>query len=1007
MDFRLLGPVEVELAGTRVPVARRQERCVLAILLLEAGRPVTAERLAELTWAGDPPPAARDVVATYTSRLRSALNSAGGEEAGVRLYRRDQGYVIDVDPERVDAHRFAQLLERAQATPSPACRAELLREGLALWRGSALADIGPEVVRERLGARLEELRRVALDLRIAADLAAGRHAELVGELTELAARSPLDERLAAHLMLALYRTGRQHEALQAYRTVYQRLRDELGLDPGAELQRLHAAILRGDESLDAVEEPAPVVAEEAPPRPAPRTLPRDISDFTGRDEIIAELRRAVPDGDPRAGTAPVIVAIDGMAGVGKTTLALHLAHQLAERCPDAQLYLDLHGHSARAPLEPARAVDTLLRQVGVPGDRIPEALEERVALWRSELSGRRTLLVLDNAAGSEQVIPLLPGQPGCLTLITSRRRLFGLDGVRPVSLDVLTADESVGLLARVVGERVGEDPAAAHEVAALCGNLALALRLAAARLVHRPSWQVSDLAELLRQSSPVRYDFAAEGRTVASAFALSYQHLSSPAQRMFRLVGLQPGPDVDLRAAASLAELPKPVARSLLDELVDSHLLQEVTPGRYRLHDLLREYARDLAASSDPDAERDAALRRLVAYFLHAAQRAVVYFETTPPRLHPDSGPPPPSVPAFTDPAQAQDWLEAEYGNLLSLARYAARRRWHRDTCQLTRVIWCYQYRRGYNDDCLELHDLAMAGAYSLRDDHAIAQVYNYRASVHWRLGRLTAALDDLSDAVAYSRACGDRRSEAVALQNSCRVLKRLGRYAASSTAAQHAAEAFQDLGDRLNTSMSLTEAAEIDILMHRYSTAVATWRSHLRLARESGNLIQRSMALLNLGAVELRRGRPAVAARMLRRGLSLGYLPSPPMIAEAMNNLGSACRELGDLDAALRHHSEALVTMRDFGDRAGESEVRIAYATTLRAAGDDAAALAQYRQALALAEQVRARYEQANALRGLAGTLARTDERAAGEYRRRARDLFVELGLPEKDEFPLPALTP
>jgi DNA-binding SARP family transcriptional activator/tetratricopeptide (TPR) repeat protein len=1019
VDFRLLGPVEVELAGRRVPVTRRQERCVLAILLLEAGRPVAADRLAELTWAGDPPPAARDVVATYTSRLRSTLKNAGGAESGVRLRRRDQGYVIDVDPQSVDVHRFERLLDRAQAIEVPRQRAGVLREALALWRGPALADIGPDVVRERLGARLEERRRIALDLRISADLADGRHADLIGELSELSARSPLDERLAGHLMLALYRADRQCDALQVYRTVYQRLRD-LGLEPGGDLRRLHGAILRGDDALHppggtgaagttaaGAVDAAGAAGRGGRARPAPSTLPRDIPDFTGRAEIIASLLRLAPEGRPRRDTAPVIVALDGMAGVGKTTLALHLAHRLAGRYPDARLYLDLHGHSARLPLDPARAVDALLRQVGVAGDRIPEPLEERVALWRSEMSGRRALLVLDNAASSDQVGPLLPGEPGCLTLITSRRRLVGLDGVHATSLDVLTPDESVGLLARVVGNRVTVDPGAAREVATLCGNLALALRLAAARLVHRPRWQVSDLAALLRQSSPLRIDFATGGRTVASAFALSYEHLSSPAQRVFGLLGLHSGPDLGLRAAASLADLPVPVARTLLDELVDSHLLQELTAGRYRMHDLIREYASDLAGSTLPAADRDAAMCRLVAFYLHTSFRAIAFFESTAPRLHPETAPAPVATPTFAAPDRAQEWLEAEYGNLLSLVRFAARRGWHRATCQLTRAAWRHQYRRGYNDDCLETHDLAMVAAHGLGDDRAIAQVYNYRASAYWRVGRLTAALEDLSEAAAHSRAGGDRSSEAIALQNSCRVLKRLGRFAASEAAARGAAEVFRQLGDRLNTSISLTEAAEIDILMRRYRQGVQAWRAHLRLARATGNTMHRSMALMNLGGIELRRGRPRTAARMITRALSLRSQPSPPMVAEAMNNLGSAHRELGEIERATGLHREAVDIMRDFGDKAGESEVLIAYAATLRAAGDEAAAADRYLHALELAEQVSARYEEACALRGLAALLAGTDPVTARRYRRRARDLFAELGLPDGAELADPEPSP
>ena len=469
MRFRLLGPLSV--SGNVLAASR--ERTALAVMLLEPNRVVPVERLIDAVWGDRPPATARAQIHTCISRLRRELGAAASA-----LSTDPAGYRIVVSPDDLDTLVFAAHVAAARSATAAGQLTQArqdLRAALELWRGPALAGIvGP--VAESAAARLEEQRFAAWEDRVDIELRLGLERELVGDLTDLVQRYPLRERLRGQLMVALYRVGRQADALATYREGRARLADELGLDPGPELDQLHKRILDRDPTLSAPLTPT----QHADRADAARCLPRDIADFTGRDSAVERVLGAVVH-DP--GATPVL-AIDGMAGMGKTALAVHVGHRLAARYADAQLFVDLHGHSDQAPLDPAAALSMLLRQVGVAPSRVPETLDERIALWRTELADRRALIVLDNAADATQVAPLLPNGPRCLTLVTSRRRLIGLDGALPVSLEVLPPDEAVALLGRVVGDRVAAEPAAAAEVVRLCGYLPLAIRLAAATVVR-------------------------------------------------------------------------------------------------------------------------------------------------------------------------------------------------------------------------------------------------------------------------------------------------------------------------------------------------------------------------------------------------------------------------------------------------------------------------------------------------------------------------------------------
>ncbi|WP_158893812.1 AfsR/SARP family transcriptional regulator [Amycolatopsis anabasis] len=609
VEFRLLGGVEAKVDGRPVDLGHARRQCVLVALLVEANHAVSVEQLIDRVWAEDPPNRARNALHGYLGKLRGALAGA----PGVAINRSPGGYVLTADEQSVDLHRFRHLLAQARAAEDDRALA-LYQQALDLWQGEAFAGLDSTWVatvrsaldQERLAAELDHT-----DVR----LRLGQHAELLPALSAQAERRPLDERLAGQLLLALYRAGRQAEALAHYERTRLRLAEELGADPSPPLRELHQRILRSDQTL------AHAPATEPPPR---NDLPGDVADFTGRESEIRRLFAAVADAD-RTGVTVAISAIDGMAGVGKTALALRVAHHLADRYPDGQLFLDLHGHAeGRQPVAPATALAGLLRAVGVPIEEIPDSVAERASRWRAELAKRKVLVVLDNAADAAQVRPLLPGAAGSLTLITSRRRLPELDTTCSLSLELLPPDDAVELFTRVAGpRRAAAEPGAVAEVARLCGYLPLALRIAAARLRTRPAWSVAHLADRLGDEQRRLAELSAGDRSVAAAFALSYQHLAPERQRLFRLLGLVPGPHWDAYLAAALTGAPVADAEDGLEQLLDVHLLTQPAAGRYQLHDLLAEHAHAVALQEEPAESRNAAVDRMLRYYRTAGARAV------------------------------------------------------------------------------------------------------------------------------------------------------------------------------------------------------------------------------------------------------------------------------------------------------------------------------------------------------------------------------------------------
>lgn len=1008
MRFGILGPLLVSGGAARITAGR--DRTVLAMLLLHAGRVVPVGELSEAVWGDHAPATARGQLHTCVSRLRRAFPGASADEL---IRTEPTGYRCDPEPDDLDALLFDRLTAQARSAVDEADweRArERFRSALRLWRGPALLGITSPAVRRGV-AMLEQRRMVAVEECAEVELRLGLARDLTAELTDLVAEYPLRERLRALLMRALHQSGRVADALAAYRDGRRVLNAELGVEPGPRLRELHRQLL----AL-----PVPGTAPAAVARI--RCLPRTVGDFTGRQDAVKRLLAAVsggavigsgntapesPDdktpGDKSPGGKDVdraigkatntVHVIDGMAGSGKTTLAVHVAHLVADRYPDAQLFVDLHGHSEQNPVEPGAALTTLLRQLGVPGEFIPAELRDRIALWRQELATRRAVLVLDNAASTDQVTPLLPAAPHCLILITSRRRLLGLDGVRPESLRLLTVDEGRELLAGVAGARVHGEPEAAAAVVRRCGHLPLAIRLAGARLARRPGWRVADLAERLRLDRAVLTELAAERRSVASAFRLSYDHLPPPTQRMFRLLALHPGEWFDGPGAAALTGLPLGDARDLLDDLVDQHLLEEPSVGRYRFHDLVRAYAVELVATV-PAVEREAALVELLDHYLHAALAATTPLESPATLAARASATPSRPELVRIDPADALTWLETERPNLVAAVHLAARHHHDRYAWLLARACWRFLYQRCYTDDLLHTHRAGLAAAQRLGDERAIAVMRGFLASGYYRVGQYQTAIDHLAPALAAYRRVGDRGGVARTLMNLYQPHLQLGRFdtaLAYATDALLLARRMQDLNLLCHGAAAM---ADVTLTMGRFDEALRWSRRHLQLARQLNIPVHVGTALSNLGAARARLGQLRPAHRLLRAALSVTRQTANRYgESEVLHDLGIVLAGLDRPAEAVAMHRAALANLPAGGDRPRVIEFRNSLAAALHQAGETESALRVYQEVLASPAAARHRLQQARALDGAARCLVDRDRRRAREYWERALATYQAVG--------------
>jgi DNA-binding SARP family transcriptional activator/Tfp pilus assembly protein PilF len=867
-EFCLLGPLLVRRNGVTLAVTPGKQRALLAALLLSAGRVVSFGELTEALWGSAPPPSARVAVQNHVMKLRKALGD------GARIRTQPRGYEIlvadgDLDVSRFEAHLAAALAAAKEGSWDAA--AKQAQAGLALWRGEPLADVESDLLATRDIPRLSEVRLQAVEVRIDADLHLRRHAEVIPELQRLAAAHPLRERLHGSLMLALYRDGRQAEALAAFARARQILVDELGADPGAGLQRLHLQILNADPALDL---PAQAPASGDPKAaPVPRELPNAISGFTGRAAELAALTRILDQASVVSPRTVVISAIGGAAGVGKTALALHWAHQIAARFPDGQLYVNLRGFDPSAgPMAAAEVLRGFLDALGVPPDRIPALSEGRAGLYRSLLADRRMLIVLDNARDEQQVRPLLPASPASLVIVTSRNQLGGLaaaDRARLISLDVLSHHDAV----RMLVARIGQDRAAAAggavgEIATLCGQLPLALAIAASRAEARPDFPLTAVAAELRDRT-VRLDALDAGDPAASVrtvFSWSYRQLSAGAAGMFRLLGLHSGPDISAAAAASLAAADAVGARRLLAELTRAHLVAEHIPGRYALHDLLRAYAAGLARDTDCEPERAAAVGRVLDHYLHTASHGAIMLLPSHGSI-PLAAPSPDTTPEWlTGREQALAWFEADYHALIAAIALAFEWRLDNHAWQIPWSMMPFEATRGRGLAANTIR--RMIAAAGTRDDAAM--IASGARDIPGTLGNYQQVPQYLANSLKVYQQLGNRRGQALYLVGLAAVAEYQGQYAEALTRARQAADLYHDIGDRASEAELLNDIGGYHALLGNNQQARQLCLHALDLNTDFGSRHREGNIWNNLGYIEYRAGAFDEAAACAEQALSI-----------------------------------------------------------------------------------------------------------------------------------------
>ncbi|QKV92924.1 tetratricopeptide repeat protein [Streptomyces sp. NA02950] len=1012
MEFRVLGPVEASVDGRPVDLGHPKQRAVAAVLLCEPNRALPAEQLIDRVWGEDPPGSVRNVLYGYIGRLRRALRAAGGGPA-VGLTRRSGGYQLDTDPERVDLHRFQRLVARARGGDGDPV--DLLRDALDLWSGEALAGLSGAWA-EGTRARLAEERLTARLELYEAELRRGRDRELLAELRALTEEHPLDERAVRQLMTALYRSERQAESLDAYEATRVRLADELGVDPGPELRGLYERILRNDPELmappaSADPVPEPVVDARAADGAAavapgvPAGLPHTVGGFRGREGELARLDTRLPHGTSDASGAcggpgaVTITAIIGTAGVGKTALAVHWAHRTRHRFPDGQLYVDLRGfdHDCE-PLRPAEAIAQLLHGLGVPRERIPADQDRQAHHYRSLLDGRRMLIVLDNAVSAEQVRPLLPGSPTCQVLVTSRQRLSGLvarDGAHPLVLGSLAPEEARAVLAAAVGERrTAAEPAAAGRLTERCGALPLALRVAAAQLVCEPGRSIADLADELADGNRLgALELDDDPATaVRRAFTLSYRALADGPRRLFRLLGLAPGPEITAPAAAALLDSTVREAERLLRALDAAHLIESPRPGRHRPHDLLREYAAERAVEEIGAAERTAALERLLAFWLRHTEAATAYGYTPPVRLPRDRA----DAGLFDGREAALGWLEDERANLVAAVVRGAETGPYRTAWQLADDLRTYFYQRRHLSSWETAAEAGLRAARRAADPLGEAAMAQSLATLYRHTGEVGRSLEHHRAALHGYRAAGFAEGEAAMLCNLGTFYDDLGDIRRAGAWQDHGIALFRAIGRTevigpalTNSSGVYVQLGELRRAVDRANEAIEVQAGHANPSGTVGPLINRGLAHLAFGELDRALADASEALRICEE------LRQRHHLSTAHDLLALVHRDAGRPEAAFGHAERALELAVETGTVKDETDSLTTLGELHRRAGRAERAEARLTRSLETSAAHGLRRQQAEAHLGLAHVRhgARAYDAAAG-HALRALDLARDQGL-------------
>jgi DNA-binding SARP family transcriptional activator/tetratricopeptide (TPR) repeat protein len=1030
MEFRALGPIELWSAGQPQDLGPARARCILAMLLLTPRTIVPADTLVDRLWDARPPPKARESLSVYIARLRASLRQAVGD--GVHLVGRARGYMLDVEPAAIDVHQFRRLRRQANALAASGDHDQavvLLREADGLWRGQALAGIrGDWVARMRDG--LEEERRAAILERVGCELELGRHADLVGELRPLLAQYPLDETLVAHQMTALSRSGRPADALSLYRETRSRLVDEQGAEPSAVLSELHQRILGRDPEL-AVRPSGPPSGRAAPP---PDTLPPEMPDFVGRQEELGLLTG-------EHGRSPAIAVIEGMPGVGKTALAVRAARLISGDYPDGTLYLNLHsGDPGTVSLDPAEALHRLLRMMSVPAAQVPDTIGDRIALWRAQLSRRRCIVILDDAARPDQVRPLLPVSDRCLILVTTRRRLAGLGGVRTLTLDVLADDDAVTLFGQIAGDDRARDADEVAKVVTLCGRLPLAIQLTASRVAQDPRLSLADLIEELSQSPARRGRVGAACPELISAFDLSYDALEPGHQRFFRRLGASPCTSVSTQAAAALDGCTLAEAEKTFATLLDYHLLTRDAGGRFRFHDLIREYAVVRAARDAPEAEQRQAIGRLLDYYLYTADRADRVLHPFRRRRPVSVSQPPAASPPVATEEDAAGWLDSEWRNILQAAQHAGRHEWKQKCADLTHLLADFLEIRTYWDEAIAAHTLAQQAGRELDDPARIARASLALGAVRQQTGHHEAARQLAEEAAAIYRSLGDpageadaldqlglahqrtaRSREALAYFQEARLLYddagdqrglagalshsgiacwHLGRYPEATAYLTEALLLYREAGDRRGEAKTLNNLGRIHLYCGYHRDALDDYERSLEIFGEIGGAQNQAILYHNIGSVHHYKGSFEEGLTACRRALaiyrSIGDLPDE---ADVLNDIGAIYQSAACYDEALVHHQKARLIAEEIGDLSQQLIALRMMADIHRCSGQYAEAFDRYHTALRLAREIGDPYEEGKILEGIAESTLSTQQPAAARIVfRQALDIFERLGVPEAE---------
>jgi DNA-binding SARP family transcriptional activator len=993
VEIRILGPLEITVDRKRLDLGSRRQQTVLAMLLLDVGRVVSVHRLMEAIYDDDPPATSRAQIQICISSLRRLFSSYGC--SGI-ITTESQGYMFHCDDRQIDAQRFRRLISEARRLRDVGDLEHAVghyREALALCSGP-LEGIESRLVRSAV-SRLTELQITVNEDCIDLELKLGRHRELVAELTELVERHPLRERLRGQLMTALYRSGRQAEALQVYDHTRETMIQELGLEPNEELRQLQRAILLSDESLNATPPPARESTVVATPG-TPRLLPSDIADFTGRDQQVERVQRLLNPAHSQL-AVPVVV-LSGKPGVGKSSIAVHVSHTIAGRFPDGQLYADLHGASSR--VHPKQVLERFLRALGLPGSEIPDGLEERAELYRTMLSERRMLIVLDDVGSESQVLPLVPGYPGCAVIVTSRRRLVGLPGAMSVTIETFEEQQSIKLLERIAGSRrIQAEPEPAAALARLCGHLPLALRIAGARLAGRPNWTVGTLVERLADEAR-RLDELRYGEMgIRASLTLTYESMSEPARRLLRRLALLNFTEYTDWMAAALLDVPLGQAQDLLDSLCDAQLIEVCcaeNTARYHLHELTRVFARERVVAEESPAERTQVLTRVLSALLTLAKKAhSMEYGGAYVQVHS-------SAPLWTPPCEQLEsiigapmqWFERERATLVAAIQQAAR-------TGLVELCWDLAITsvtlfegRIYYDDWLLTHEVALQAARLAGNVRGQAAMLYSLGSLHSAEQRFDEARRDFEAAAEMFRAEGNDQGEALAIRDLAFLDRMYGRLTAAETGYRRALEIFRKTEDLAAVAYALHSIARTRLEQGDVGEAIRLLDEAFRVSRmagcrrveaqalcwlgdaylQSGDLqraidtLQLSLALVramadpvgeayalhNLAIARLRRGEYANAAAALERCVALaGTTRSRLAAVKGFAALAELASAKDETDHAVHHLEQALALCRKVNAPLYEVRVLTQLREVHAAAGDKVAADQAMAEALALAAEM------------------------------------------------------